>query len=72
MISENNEKCANLNGFENRHKGGKRAFCMIYKEDLLKKISSCRNKIDNVTFTHFDLNLTSTHILNVPVPFQLL
>lgn len=31
----------------------------MYKENLLKKISSYRNKIDNVTFTHFDLNLTS-------------
>ena len=40
---------------------------MIYKEDLLKKISSCRNRIDNVTNTHFDLNLTSSHIFKIPV-----
>ena len=27
----------------------------------------CRNRIDNVTNTHFDLNLTSSHIFNIPV-----
>lgn len=39
----------------------------MYKEDLLKKISFCRNRIDNVTYTHFDLSLTSSHIFNIPV-----
>lgn len=48
---------------------GKRAFHMMNKEDLLKKISLYGNRIDNVTFIHFDLNLTSTHIFNIPVPF---
>lgn len=63
---------ANLKGFENWYKGTKRAFHVMYKEDLLKNISFCRKKIDNVTYTHFDLNLTSSHIYNVPVSYQLL
>lgn len=55
------------NDFENCHKREKRAFHVMNKEDLLKKISSCKNRIDNMTYTHFDLNLTSSHIFNIPV-----
>ena len=58
---------ANLNDFENWHKRDTGDSRVIYKEDLLKKISSCRNRIDNVTNTHFDLNLTSSHIFKIPV-----
>lgn len=38
----------------------------MYKEDLLKKISSYKNRIDNVT--HLEPNLKS-HIFSVSVPF---
>ena len=42
---------ANLNDFENWHKREKGGSHVIYKEDLLKKISFCRDRIDNVTNT---------------------